>query len=327
MQAVAESGPASPLAGAEGTKDMRAHASQVKIVALCALLLAVFTPALAGCQRVCTAYYSPPPHAVLTVVNGVVYGVGDTRFALRARDGKVLWQNAENPYYGPHGLIAGANPSWWTRVAPIVDGQTVIETMGVALFMALRASDGKILWHSQPLTGLADSAVHGALDPSPVVADGVIYAAAGYGAIAAWDERDGRSLWVARLAPDEAPTNPTYSAYSAYSAELPLPVVAGSTVYASAGRAVFALRAADGSVRWHLPDATVGISYSVPIVAANTVYVADSFGAMFALDGAAGTIRWHAPPGSTSVFMDSVPTVVLQGQIIYAASGGVLCRR
>ncbi|HET8905598.1 MAG TPA: hypothetical protein VFN11_01400 [Ktedonobacterales bacterium] len=49
MQAVAESGPASPVAGVEGTKDMRAHASQVKIVALCALLLALFTPALAGC--------------------------------------------------------------------------------------------------------------------------------------------------------------------------------------------------------------------------------------------------------------------------------------
>lgn len=59
MQAVAESGPASPVAGVEVTKDMRAHASQVKIVALCALLLALFTPALAGCGP-CGAYIAPP---------------------------------------------------------------------------------------------------------------------------------------------------------------------------------------------------------------------------------------------------------------------------
>lgn len=297
-------------------KDMRAHASQVKIVALCALLLALFTPALAGCGP-CGAYIAPPPHAVLTVVHGVVYGaVGDNRYAMRASDGRVLWQNAENPYDGPHGLIDEASN---TRepVAPVVDGQTVIETMGAALFMALRTSDGRMLWHSQPLTGIVHSAY--GLPFPPVVADGVIYAATGYGTIAAWDERDGRSLWIAHVAPEveiAPPTNPTLFA------ELPLPVVAGSTVYVSAGSAVYALRASDGSVRWrwHLPDAPVA-SYSVPVVAANTVCVADSFGAVFALDAETGTIRWHAPPGS-SMLMNSMPTVVLQGQTIYVASRG-----
>lgn len=314
MKVVAKRWPTRPVVG--GVRCMRAHVSQVKIVALCASLLAVLAPTLVGCGT-CTVALAPPPHAVLTVENGVVYGVGDKRFAMRASDGKVLWQNAENPYFGPHGLITGANPRW-APVTPVVDGQTVIETMGVGLFMAMRATDGRMLWHSRPLT----PSPYGALAPQPVVVDGVIYAAVGYGTIAAWDEGAGHTLWVSHFAPGAEtaqPTNPTYSA------GVPLPVVAGSTVYASAGRSVYALRVSDGSMLWHLPDASVDTSYSAPVVAANTVYVADSHGTVFALDPETGAIRWRSP-GSSSTVIDTQPKVVVQGQTVFVASQGSLVR-
>ena len=75
---------------------------------------------------------------------------------MRASDGNVLWQNTENPYYEPDKLHSDVTPTR-TLVATVVDGQTVIETMGVGLYMALRATDGKMLWHSQLLRGLATS--------------------------------------------------------------------------------------------------------------------------------------------------------------------------
>jgi outer membrane protein assembly factor BamB len=198
-----------------------------------------------------------------------------------------------------------------------MDGQTVIETIGVGAFVALRATDGTMLWHSQPLQGLAPSA-EGALAPPPIAVDGVIYAAVGYDSIAAWDERDGRSLWVSHFAPDletAQPTNPMYGA------GLPVPVAAGSAVYASTGLSVYALRAADGTVLWHLPDAPVNTSYSAPVVAEETVYVADSDGTVVALTADTGAIRWRSP-GDANTGAEARPTVVVQGQTMFVASSG-----
>lgn len=310
--------------GSEGR--MRVYFSQAKTVMLCVSLLSMLAPALAGCGGCSIAAAAPGPVA-LTVEDGVVYSSGGVYiygakvFALRASDGTVLWQNAENPYVGEHGEITGIYQSG-APVAPVVDGQSVIETMGIGLFAVLRAADGKMLWHSRPLTGLAASA-GGARDYPPVVADGVIYAAAGYGTIAAWDEHDGQSLWVSHFAPDAevaAPTSPTYR-YG-----LPQPVMAGSTIYASAGHSVYALRAADGSVLWHLPAAPVGIIYSTPVVTATAVYVNDSDGTVFALDPETGTIRWRSPANSSIVMEQPLQSVVVQGQTVFVASDGNLVR-
>lgn len=304
---------------------MRARFNQVIIVALCAPLLAICSSALVGCGG-CGAQFAAPPHAVLTVENGVVYGesarfgFGGKLVAVRASDGKALWQNAENPYFGPHGesedvRIASA------PVAPVVDGQTVIETMGVGLFAALRTTDGKMLWHSQPLTELATS-VDGSLTPPPVVADGVIYAAAGYGAIAAWDERDGHTLWVSRFAPDLDVARPTDLMYDS---GLPLPVVVGGIVYASAGPSVYALRVSDGSALWSFAGPAewgfagpADMTYSTPVVTAQTLYVADSHNDVFALDPATGATRWSASR-DLSIMSPVIPNVVVQGQIVYVA--------
>lgn len=302
---------------------MRAHVNQIKIMALCLSLLAALAPTLASCGLPCTAMFAQPPHAVLTVENGVVYGVWAPKFfAMRASDGKMLWQNSENPYdMGGH-LAAQQMYGWNLPVAPVVDGQTVIETMGIGLIEALRTTDGKMLWHSQPLWGPLPSA-NGPLSHPPVVADGVIYAAVGYGAIAAWSEGDGHTLWVSYFAPDAeatpSVTNPGYSHRP------PPPVVAGSAIYFSVGRSVYALRTLDGSALWRLPDAPVGTSYSAPVVAANTVYVADSNGLALAIDAKTGAIRWRSQ-GRTPVILPSPSSVVVSGRTVYVASQGSLAR-
>lgn len=297
-----------------------ARFSRVRVVALCASLLTMLTPALVGCGAACTVAFAAPPQAALTVANGVVYGLGDKRFAMRASDGKMLWQNAENPYYGPHGLEPGVRPTF-VPVAPVVDDQVVIETMGVGLFMALLASDGKILWHSPPLTGLAASA-YGALSHPPVVADGAIYSAVAYGAIAAWDERDGHTLWVSQFAPA---AETAQAANPLYSAGMPLPVATRSAIYASAGRSVYALRVSDGSVLWRLPNAPEGTAYSAPVVAANTVFMADADGTVYAIDPETGAIRWRSA-GRSNVREDLRSHVVVRGQTVYVASQGSLVR-
>lgn len=300
---------------------------QVKVVVLCASLLAMLSPALTSCG-VCTVALGPPPQAVLTVDNGVVYSVDDWPFrnwagggkrsAMRASDGKMLWQNTADPYFDPNKLHSDVTPAR-TLVAPVVDGQTVIETMGIGLYMALRATDGKMLWHSQPLTGLATSA-HGAFDPPPVVAGGVIYAAVGYGTIAAWDEGDGYARWASHFAPDAEVGLAYQNSYR--NLGLPLPVMAGSVIYASAGRSVYALRASDGSLLWRLPDGPTGSTYSAPVVAANTVFVADSDGTVFALDAETGAIRWRSPGYSSVVVDTTVSRLVVQGQTVFVASQG-----
>ena len=84
----------------------------------------------------------------------------------------------------------------------------------------------------------------------------MIYAAVGYGTIAAWDERDGYALWASHFAPDAEVGLADQNPYR--NLGLPLPVMAGSVIYASAGRSVYALRASDGSLLWRLPDGPTG---------------------------------------------------------------------
>lgn len=243
-----------------------ARFSWVRVMALCASLLTMLTPALVGCGAACTVAFAAPPQAALTVANGVVYGLGDKRFAMRA-------------------------------------------------------SDGKMLWHSPPLTGLAASR-YGTLSHPPVVADGVIYSAVAYGAIAAWDERDGHTLWVSQFAPD---AETAQAANPLYSAGMPLPLATRSAIYASAGRSVYALRVSDGSVLWRLPNAPEGTAYSAPVVAANTVFVADADGTVYAIDPETGAIRWRSA-GRSNVREDLRSHVVVRGQTVYVASQGSLVR-
>ena len=103
-------------------------------------------------------------------------------FALRARDGKVLWRrlfHAGTP--GPNGLA--------------VDGGTVVGSTDERVF-ALDADDGRLLW-SRRILRPVDSFV----DVAPLVVGGVVYTATtGYGpgtrpAIFALDERTGAVRW------------------------------------------------------------------------------------------------------------------------------------
>lgn len=301
---------------------MWARFNQIKVMALCLALLAALAPTLSGCNQTCNVAMGPPPNIVLTVENGVIYGVYARFFAMRASDGKMLWQNSENPYDTSGHLPVSQMSYWNSPVAPVIDGQMVIETMGAGLLAALRATDGKMLWRSQPLPGLPPPADSPFSHP-PVVADGVIYDAVGYGTIAAWNENDGHTLWVSQVVPNaEAAPSVTDPAFRD---RLPRLVMAGSIVYVSIGRSVYALHTLDGSVLWRLPDAPVGTSYSAPLVAANTVYVADSNGVALALDANTGVIRWRSSAHSTLV-TPSPSSVVVNGRTVYVASQESLAR-
>lgn len=117
------------------------------------------------------------------------------------------------------------------------------------------------------------------------------------------------------------------------------PAVAGGIVYVgSADRVVYALNAADGSMRWQYK--TQGAVNSSPAVSADTVFVASADGNLYALGAGDGKLRWKfatagerrftAPgihgatprtesmPDPFDVFLSS-PTVV--GGTVYFGSG------
>jgi len=69
------------------------------------------------------------------------------------------------------------------------------------------------------------------------------------------------------------------------------PAVSGATVYiGSADRAVYALNAADGSVRWKYK--TQGAVNSSPAVFADTIFVVSADGNLYALGAGDGKLKW-----------------------------------
>ena len=79
------------------------------------------------------------------------------------------------------------------------------------------------------------------------------------------------------------------------------PAVAAGTVYVGSGDyRVYALNAADGSVKWRFR--TGGAVNSSPAIAGDTVYVTSLDGYLYALDSAAGTVRWKFKTAGESRF-------------------------
>ncbi|HZT91381.1 MAG TPA: PQQ-binding-like beta-propeller repeat protein [Gaiellaceae bacterium] len=122
--------------------------------------------------------------ATPVVADGVVYeqDMQSDVFALRARDGRLLWAHlfhAGTP--GPNGLA--------------VDGSAVYGSTDTTVF-ALDAHDGRMRW-ARRILGPRESYV----DVAPLASHGVVYTATtGYGpgtrgAIYALDERSGRIRW------------------------------------------------------------------------------------------------------------------------------------
>jgi outer membrane protein assembly factor BamB len=169
--------------------------------------------------------------------------------------------------------------------------------------VALRASDGRQLWHSQPLGFLAATAATGivyAWDPSrlyalhadngreiwhsPIAypsglaeASGVLYVTDEYGAVYAIRASDGAKLW----------------SFATSQGESSGVEVSGNAVYtagANQGASVYALHA--GTELWRSPISPV---YTGPKVAGGIVYVATNVGILHALRASDGTEIWTVP--------------------------------
>lgn len=246
-----------------------------------------------------------------TVVDGIVYVLpnvlpSDTALdALRASDGKLLWQYAASRVGAEvtlpvvvHGIayIGASTPTsadvealdtangalLWrhrvgtTYVALSVENDVIYAGTRTTL-TALHTADGSVLWQQSLGTRLIWL----------TAADGVVYAITDDGYLSAKRESDGSTLW--RYKTGEEATS------------VASPVVVGGMVYIailSSSRAtgnngyVYALRASDGHLIWQyelgsnvIPALTVG---------QGKVYAMSRDGWLYALQASTGSVVWKA---------------------------------
>ena len=142
--------------------------------------------------------------------------------------------------------------------------------------------------------------VEGLVFSSPAVADGRLFVGTDNGNLYAKDAASGRPLW------DFATGGEIYAS----------PAVVGGVVFvASTSGALFALDAATGDERWR---AAVG-GQSPPAVVGDTVLLGGEDGGLHAVDIATGATRWLFPTGHP---VTVGPAVV--GDTVYVASGPIL---
>jgi outer membrane protein assembly factor BamB len=164
------------------------------------------------------------------IAGGVVYvggELGEIKMspggvtALRARDGKQLWQDALGP---------------WFATTPL-PGVGAVYTSTTAGVYALRSSDGHILWQLQP-----SAPSHGwSIAPQLALAQGRLYVAIGgfetSATLYALRPGDGAILW--RYSPPNSVGDNGLNL-----------VVRSPNVYLSTSTTLYALRAADGTLAW-----------------------------------------------------------------------------
>jgi outer membrane protein assembly factor BamB len=166
--------------------------------------------------------------------------------------------------------------------------------------LALRASDGHQLWHSQRLSGDSDA-------PSLAVADGVVYAVE-QATVTALRTSDGSVLWAAAI-----PTGVyvlTVADGVVYVAPWLQSIESLGQHFATAQdrpHPVYALRASDGRELWtfHAADIIVG----APAAANGVVYVA-TMTQLDALKAADGSILWQSPLGVSATQTGQAPLIV-----------------
>jgi outer membrane protein assembly factor BamB len=252
------------------------------------------------------------------VVGGVVYAssFGHKVFALRADTGKVLWSRGTGtdlpiaPAVGGgkvyvvanrtlRALDAGTGAVRWSRTfsstvtAPVLSGSTVY-VAALGKIVAVNAGTGARRWTSPDLGDAVES--------SPTVQDGVVYAGVRNGHVIALRASDGTQLWSYF-----AGLNRSIFAY---------PVLANGSVYAvTQGGNVVALDSGTGALRWSrdgLADASVAGGGGV-------VYGAGGSTA-WALNASTGATLWTAGmPGNAN------GSPVVAGSVLYVPTypGGV----
>ncbi len=169
----------------------------------------------------------------------------------------------------------------WNTFQNVPAVQTMPQKQGLSSVYAIRASDGRILWHYTMNNGGNSWASWLSVE------NGVVYASAntdtsgiqGLGDIYALQSSNGSVLWHDKL--NRSPGT----------ALLVNDTIYLSTSAGSSDGTVYALRAQDGSLLWDYP--IVGPVFNAPILDGTTVYVGATNGMIYALRADNGRIVWH----------------------------------
>jgi outer membrane protein assembly factor BamB len=244
------------------------------------------------------------------VANGVIYiGLNDgTIAALNTKNGHQIWKQTfdANQVQSPqlvNGVLYLATTKYllppsahstnplpsttaigsllWNTFQNVPAVQTIPQKEGLSAAYAIRASDGRILWHFTMNNGKNSWASWLAAE------NGVVYASAntditgaqGLGDIYALQSSNGSVLWHDKL--NRSPG----------AALLVNDTIFVSTSAGSSDGTIYALRAHDGSLLWDYP--ILGPVFNPPILDGTTVYIGATDGMIYALHADNGRIVWH----------------------------------
>lgn len=213
-----------------------------------------------------------PARSAPTAAGGKVYVVsaGGTLHAVNLADGSGAWTYAGVADMA--GVLSGASPA--------VSGNIVVVPYTSGEIIALDAASGKMKWADAVTRSTRRLAVSGLSDvaASPVVADGVVYAAGVAGRMIAVRLANGERLWEQGLGSASTPA------------------VSGNAVYlVDLEDNMVALERRTGKVLWRTPLPTVREKkfFSVwtgPTLAGGVLWAVSNNGRLIGVDAANGTI-------------------------------------
>lgn len=199
-------------------------------------------------------------------------------------DGAELWTVRGLPQQASLGLNA----------SPAVDGDLVVVPYATGDLVALRVTDGNATWSESLSRSRATSELASLSDAArPAINNGVVFAVGHGGRMVATKAATGERIWSLNI-----PSTQT-------------PWVAGETVFVvdTAGQ-LMAINRSDGRIQWtmKLPDSN---TWSGPVLAGGTLWLASSKGVLAGVDPATGRITGQLNTGS-AVY---IAPIVAQGRL------------
>jgi outer membrane protein assembly factor BamB len=239
------------------------------------------------------------------VANGLIYATDydvAQLYALDANSGALVWQSTDDECYG--------SPTVANDVVYIYCAYPDLS------IIAMNAHTGAVIWRNH---------TNATANPSPAVANGVVYASDQSGAVYAVNASTGSTIWVRQLGIGPTPLPTPYISYGGLS-------VANGIVYVEAanpgGRPptnynVWALSAGTGATVWK-SSAVGSINHrwgTTPSVANGMVYVGVG-GDVRALSAATGAAIWSYQPNADDAGSPIVANgVVYVGSLLFLGEG------
>lgn len=243
-----------------------------------------------------------PARGAPTLADGRIFvpTIENHLLALSAEDGRRLWT-----YRG-----AALNTIPLGMPAPAVEGQTVVAGFGTGELVALRVTDGRLLWSESVGSANASLADIVGITGLPLIDRGRVVATGMAGTTIAVDLRSGRRLWERAFGGATGP------------------VGAGDWVFAVTRNAqALALGREDGRIRWVIdlePPAEgqrgEATRFGRPMVAGGRILVPSSRGDLLLIDPAGGAVAGRVSLGSSV----TLPMALAGGTLVALADDGTL---